>query len=335
MKSISPATVTFGVMAIVLGLVAAYVVRQALHKEPVVQVPPPAPKVDPGIPVAFLRANTAKNTRLGPDDVFVTNVPKGSKAAEGDSFRAAERALGRITKTTLKAGVAIREKDLLEFGETLPDLADRLPEGHRAITVDLAGAMTGGKRLAEGDHIDITLTVEGTHPDLGEVTTKTLLKDVLVMDAAHDRPIQRGTRRANGLVTEGITVAVMPEDANKLVVAERTGVLGAVLRSTKDGGMVDMDADAINRRELLGLKPIPAPKPQKTFRIEHYSGSKVTVQEFDGGRIKESRVGPSGKQFEDDADPQTTAAPSDDKSAGRPSGVQIPAVVAFPGEPEA
>ena len=314
-------------MALVLGLVAAYVIRQALHKEPVVEAPKPAPKVDPGIPVAFLRANTAKNTRLGPDDVFVAHVPKGSKAAAGDSFRSAERALGRITKTTLKAGMAIREKDLLEFGETLPDLADRLPEGHRAITIDIAGAMTGGKRLAEGDHIDITLTVEGTHPDLGEVTTKTLLKDVLVMDAIHDRPIQRGTRRANGLITEGITVAVVPEDANKLVVAERTGVLGAVLRSSKDGGMVDMDADAINRRELLGLKPIPAPKPQKTFRIEHYSGSKVSVQEFDGNRIRESRVGPSGKQFEDEADPQTTAAPADDKSAAHQSGVQVPAIV--------
>ena len=45
MKRISPATVTFGVMAIVLGLVSAYIVKQAMHKPPVVAKPaPPAPK---------------------------------------------------------------------------------------------------------------------------------------------------------------------------------------------------------------------------------------------------------------------------------------------------
>jgi pilus assembly protein CpaB len=315
-------------MAIVLGLVGAYVVRKAMHKDPVVEAPQPAPKVDPGIPVVFYRANTAKNTRLGPDDVFIANVPKGTKAADGDALHMLDRALGRITKTTLKSGMAVREKDLLEFGEALPDLSDRLPEGHRAITIDVEGATTGGKRLAEGDRIDISLTVEGTHPDLGEVTTKTLLKDILVVESILDRPLQRGSRRANGIVTEGITVAVTPEDANKLVVAERTGTLKAILRSSKDVGNADADAKAINRRELLGLKLIPAPKPQKHFRIEHYSGGKVTVQEFDGNKVRESRTGPSGKQFEEEADVQATDTPkTDDKAASHRSGVQVPAVV--------
>jgi pilus assembly protein CpaB len=325
---ISPATVTFCVMAIVLGLVGAYVVRKALHKEPVVEAPKPAPKVDPGIPVVFFRANTAKNTRLTADDVFLTHVPKGTKAAEGDALHMLDRALGRITKNTLKSGMAVREKDLLEFGETLPDLSDRLPVGHRAITIDVVGATTGGKRLTEGDRIDITLTVEGTHPDLGEVTTKTLLKDVLIMEAIMDRPLQRGARRANGIITEGLTVAVTPEDANKLVVAERTGTLGAVLRSTKDAGNIDDESKSINRRELLGLKPLPAPKPQKHFRIEHYSGGKVTVQEFDGNKVRESRTGPSGKQFDEESDPQATGVPTDDKSAANRSGVTVPEVVA-------
>ncbi len=327
MSRISPATVTFCVMAIVLGLVGAYVVRKAMHKEPVVVVPPPAPKVDPGIPVVFYRANTAKSVRLTAEDVFVGFVPKGAKAAEGDSLKVLDRALGRITKNTLKSGMAVREQDLLEFGEALPDLSDRIPDGHRAIAVNVVGAATGGKRLTEGDRIDITLTVEGTHPDLGEVTTKTLLKDVLVMESIMDRPIQRGARRSNGIVTEGITVAVTPEDANKLTVAERTGTLGAVLRSTKDVGEMD-DTKSINRRELLGLKPLPAPKPQKTFRIEHYSGGKVSVQEFDGNKVRESRTGPSGKQFEEEADPQATDAPrADDKSAANRSGVLVPVVV--------
>jgi len=54
----------------------------------------------------------------------------------------------------------------------------------------------------------------------------------------------------------------------------------------------------------------------------------VTVQEFDGNKVRESRIGPSGKQFEEDADTQATDAPkTDDKSAAHRSGVSIPAVV--------
>ena len=67
MKRISPAAVTFGVMAVVLGLVAAYIVKQAMHKPEVAKVtpPPPAPApVDPGVQVVFARNNIPKNGRL-------------------------------------------------------------------------------------------------------------------------------------------------------------------------------------------------------------------------------------------------------------------------------
>jgi pilus assembly protein CpaB len=328
-KRISPATVTFGVMAIVLGLVAAYVVRQALEK-PV----PPAPQPDPGARVVFARMNIPKNARITADDVFVTHVPRDTKAAKG-SLNSAEIAIGRISKQAIKAGQAIREEYLLGIGEALPDLAERLPEGMRAITIDVVGAETGGKRLEEGDRVDIALTVEGTHPDLGEVTTKTLLKNVLVVDAMESRPRERGAaRRAGAPLTDGLTVAVSPEDANKLIVAQRTGTLSVTLRSAKDVAQVEDDADAVSRRKLLGLREIPAPKPPKKFTIERYSGSKLEVLEFDGERIRESRQGPSGRRFESDDEPQAASAPArsaDDKSANGRASVLIPSVISYEG----
>lgn len=328
MKRISPATVTFAVMAIVLGLVAAYVVRQALEKPPVAKAPEPKP--DPGARVVFASVNIPKNTRITEDDVFVSFVPRDAKAAQG-TLTSTPVAVGRITKQTIKAGQAMRDEYLLGIGETLPDLAERLPEGMRAVTIDVVGSETGGKRLEEGDHVDISLTVEGTHPDLGEVTTKTLLQDVLVVDALESRPRQRGTRRTpTPMVTEGLTVAVSPEDANKLIVAQRTGTLSVALRSAKDVAKADDTQHVINRRELLGLREIPAPKPVKRFTIEKYSGGKLQVLEFDGERIRESRQGPSGKRFQDEDETQTIAAPkSGEKSVLVPSGVIEPSVVSF------
>jgi Flp pilus assembly protein CpaB len=282
------------------------------------------------VKVVFAAVNIPKNTRITDQDVFVSYVAKDAKAATG-TLTSTPVAIGRITKQTVKAGQAIRDEYLLGIGESLPDLAERLPEGMRAVTIDVVGTETGGKRLEEGDHVDISLTVEGTHPDLGEVTTKTLLQDVLIVDAMESRPRQRGTRRAaTPLFTEGLTVAVSPEDANKLIVAQRTGTLSVALRSALDVAKTDDTQHVISRRELLGLREIPAPKPARRFTIEKYSGGKLQVLEFDGERIRESREGPSGKRFENDDEPQTIAAPkAGEKSVLVPSGIVEPSVVSF------
>jgi pilus assembly protein CpaB len=328
-KRISPATVTFTVMAIVLGLVAAYVIRQALEKPPVVKAPEPQP--DPGVRVVFAAVNIPKNTRIADSDIYTSFVPKDVKAAMG-SVHSVPIAVGRIARQTIKAGQAMREDYLLGIGETLPDLAERLPEGMRAVSIDVVGAETGGKRLEEGDHVDISLTVEGSHPDLGEITTKTLLTDVLVVDAAASRPRERSARRTATPVVEGLTVAVSPEDANKLMVAQRTGILGVTLRSALDVAKEDDTTHEINRRELLGLRELPPPPAPRRYTIEKYSGGKLQVLEFDGDRIRESRQGPSGKRFESDEQPQAVTAPAKaggDKSASVSSGVVTPAVTSF------
>ena len=165
MKRISPATVTFGVMAVVLGLVAAYTVRQALSKPPVVERPAPPPPAPEMVPVVYALNVIPKHTRLTARDVFISQVPKGTPLPEG-VFRGVNLVEGRITKTTIAPGKMVRSDMLLGLDEAMPDLADRLPAGHRAVTIMVQGADTGGKRLAEGDYIDIAMTVEGTHLSL-------------------------------------------------------------------------------------------------------------------------------------------------------------------------
>jgi pilus assembly protein CpaB len=312
-KRISPATVTFGVMAIVLGLVAAYVVKQSLHKPPVAAKPaPPAPKPET-VPVVFAIRNIPKNTRISAADLFIGQVGKEAKAATG-AFRAIPLAEGRISNQHIRAGQAIRDEYLLGIGEGLPDLAERLPAGHRAVTIEVEGADTGGKRIAEGDHIDIAMAVEGTHPDLGEVMTRTLLRNVLVVDAYAGKPYSRGSKRAPESNEGTITVAVEPADANKLLVAERTGTLIATLVSSEDAVAEEAIAaqdDAITRRQLLNLKEVPAPKK---FTIEKWSGTSLQILEMSDDRIRESRAVTAGQM----------RAPIAVEAPPVPSGVTVP-----------
>jgi pilus assembly protein CpaB len=316
--------VTFGVMAIVLGLVAAYIVRQALHKPPVAVKPPPAAKAPETVGVVYALYNIPKHTRVRLADLAVSNVPKDSPLAKG-TFKFSSAAEGRITKETIRAGQAVRNEHLLGIGEALPDLADRIPEGHRAVTITVQGSETGGKRLAEGDFVDLAMTVEGTHPDIGEVMTRTLMHNVLVVDAAAGQAATREPRRGVASPTANldsiITVAVMPADANKLIVAQRTGTLHATLVSNKDiAAAADPPADdAVSRRELLGLKEIVAPKK---FTVEKWTGTKMEILEMSDDRVQESRAVTGG--LAPVADRAPAAAPADDRQA---SGVKQPAPV--------
>src|SRR5262245_47822353 len=118
-------------MAIVLGLVAAYIVRQSMQKPPVVQAPPqpaPQPPKPEMVKVAYAAVNIPKHTKISQGDVIVTYVAKDSKAAIG-AFRNAQAAEGRITTQAIRAGQAIHEEHLMGIGEGLPDLAERIPAG--------------------------------------------------------------------------------------------------------------------------------------------------------------------------------------------------------------
>ena len=340
MKRISPATVTLGVMAIVLGLVAAYIVRQSLQQPPVVEAPPPpAPKPDL-VQVVFAKNNLPKHARITADDLFVALVGKETKAAK-DTFRNLESAEGRITTQTIRSGQAIRDEYLLGIGEGLPDLAERLPSGHRAVTIHVQGAQASGKRFDDGDYVDLAIIVEGTHPDLGEVMTRTLLRNVLVMDTGNDRSPVRRAARPTDPAAATITVAVPPADANKLIVAERTGTLVATLVSSKDieAGVSLPDSDAITRRQLLGLKELPPPPPPpapppapKKFTVEKWSGSSVRLIEMSDDRIRESREVSFGRQEHQLPAPApnlitSTALPP---AASVASGVKLPTAAASP-----
>lgn len=332
MRRISPATVTFGVMAIVLGLVAAYIVRQSLQKPPVAAKPaPPPPAPEEKVAVVYALYNIPKHSRVRLADLSVSFVPKDSKLVQG-TLRYSSAAEGRITKEAIRAGQAVRNEHLLGIGEALPDLADRLPEGHRAVTIVVQGSETGGKRLAEGDYVDLAMTVEGTHPDLGEVLTRTIMRNVLVVDAAAGQPLVRETRRSSppANLDSIITVAVPPGDTNKLIVAQRTGTLHATLVSAKDVAAVAEPPadDAVSRRELLGLKEIVQPKK---FTVEKWTGSKMEVIEMSDDRVQESRAVSGG--VAPVAAPAAAPPPSLDRQAsGVKQPVLAPAVDLFPAE---
>jgi pilus assembly protein CpaB len=333
-KRISSGTVTVFVMAIVVGLVAAFVVKQALQPKP--QPIVEAPK-EPTMPLVVAARNLTENSVVRRGDVRVVQIPLARKKEGG--LLMPQIAEGRILRQSLKAGSPVLEQHLHAVGETLPGLESRIPVGMRAMPINVDEQSVVAKMVSIGSHVDIALTVEGTHPDLGELATKTLLHNVEVIAVEKPSASRRGTA-ANQQAT--ITVAVAPADANMLINAEGTGTLDLTLCSPINGDTIPVsiggegEGEWFTRRELLGLAPIPpAPAPPKPFVIEKWEGGNVKTVVISQDRMEEAvRATTASKKFGNGQAVPVNTAPSGVKgstvNATAPVAQELPANVEVP-----
>ncbi len=195
------------------------------------------------------------------------------------------RALFRLVRDTILAGQPIVEEKLYEVGK-VPTLADQLPPGYRAVTVsvDPNNALDGV--LVPDAVVDLSLTVRGDHPEVGGMSTLTLLRRVKVLATNRDRfPTEE--RLNQGI--RSVTVAVTPEQANKLILAQRFGNLSVTLRGALEDEQLaqaeDANVDMVNPAEVLGLSPV---KPRRQKKAQIYRGDVMTEVVFDDDRISEA-----------------------------------------------
>jgi hypothetical protein len=149
---------------------------------------------------------------------------------------------------------------------------------------------------------------------------------VLVVDAMVDKPLVRKEPRVPPGDPSTITVAVSPDDVNKLLVAERTGTLIATLVSEQDvqGGIPAAAPAPLTRRELLGLKD---PPPPRRYTVEKWSGTTLRVFDMSDERIRESREVTSGRREEPVEAPPP---PADNRQTLVPTGAVNPYAAALP-----
>jgi Flp pilus assembly protein CpaB len=178
----------------------------------------------------------------------------------------------------------------------------------RALPIHVDEQSVVAKMVNIGSRVDVALTVEGKHPDLGELATKTLLHSVEVIGV--EKPSTN--RRTTGPNTATITVAVTPADANRIINAEGTGTLDLTLCSPNNEVQVSTgDEDhKITRKELLGLRDIPAPPPPpKPFTIEKWEGGNVRILKISPEQVEEAqRATAVTKKFSGENETPETAA---------------------------
>jgi len=175
---------------------------------------------------------------VGPDTMAVRSVPR--EFAPGGAIGPArfDTVLGGRLLVPMQPG-----EPLLASGVASADsggISSRVRPGVRAMTiaVDEVNSLSG--MLQPGDRIDLMLSVRPPAADgvMQPEVTRTVMQGVAVMATGRQSRAGLGDDGSLGRPYTSITVEVEPEQAQRLVIAQRSGKLTAVLRNPDDRGQV-------------------------------------------------------------------------------------------------
>jgi pilus assembly protein CpaB len=201
--------------------VRAYLVAAARQPPPVET----APVVVVAAEVAGRAMVTAGHVTLR--EMPVAFIPAGAVSQLGD-------AVGRMARVPLYPGEILLSSKLAPPGET-PGLVHGIPAGKRAVTIQVNEIVGVGGFIEPGHRVDIIATFD---QELMEVDrSQLLLQDILVLAVAQATGARHGPVQEVRAYTS-VTLAVTPQDATRLVLADERGSLRLLLRPWGDHQVV-------------------------------------------------------------------------------------------------
>jgi len=317
MRRISPATVTIGVLAILLALGVAYYLKP---RETVEQT-----QRERQIEIVVATVNLVAGSEIIGEQVVVQTFNETEfeiyEKEKDNLLTNANTARGRFINASVNAGDPILKSVLYEVGER-PSLD--LKSGEVAKMITVTGTSNSGNFVHPGSVVNISLTVSGTHPILGnrdpnelikarqdagydvhdedtEVTggsvdelqgigTRTFLHNVRVLKVNVDRtPLRRVASR-----TALLTVAVTPRQGQLLELAQNLGTLHvALIGAAVAAETTEAPAEFVTAADLgipridliipqVPPSPVvePPPKSPAPKRVEAWSGSDRKILTF-------------------------------------------------------
>lgn len=168
---------------------------------------------------------------------------------------------GKLARTTIHSAAQITAADLMAEGE-IPGLAVRVPPGKRAIAIAASEIIAVGGMIKPGDYVDVLGTYRD--PDGKVEITQMILQDAPVLAVNIG---QTDSSTPEGAKTS-MTLAVAPEDTERLTAAAVAGQLRVSLRSPADTEVIRTAGVTVReipvgrmRSEAEVHAPVPAVAP--------------------------------------------------------------------------
>jgi pilus assembly protein CpaB len=214
-------------------------------------------------------------------------VPWPKSAIPPGAIRTVEDAEGRVVRGSIAAGEPLIEAKLASQlagkGGIMPML---VPEGQRGVTIKLDEAMRESGFLLPDSRVDVLVSMP-KGPGSNEKIAKVILQDVAVLAAGQTVEIKDN----KPVTSTTVTMALTPQQAERLAVAQSDGKLMLVQRNLRDTDVVrtpgatpsslltDAAPAAGAKAVVARSAPLPLPAIEK-YPVAVVRGSKVTEQVF-------------------------------------------------------
>ena len=236
-------------LAIVLGLIAAKVARDALARSRdgqrgqirTVRVVVARGAVSPG------QALTAEVLALGP--ISAEAPPTGS-------FTDPSVVVGRVAAAPLFPGQPVMDTLLAPAGAGA-GLQALVPRGMRAITVEVNETSGVAGLITPGCRVDVVGTLNGANTT--DTVACTIVQDVLVQAVGQQMMPSRAPDQKEAPPVRSVTLIATPRDAEAIELATSTGRTRLVLRGTNDRGLAE--TFGVTYLDLRGDEPAGPPVP--------------------------------------------------------------------------
>jgi pilus assembly protein CpaB len=201
--------------------------------------------------VVVAAAGLPMGKRLQATDLRVVAWP--SRSTVDGSFSSPEEVISRGVILPIAENEPITERKLasLEAGAGLPPV---IPEGMRAISVRVNDVISVAGYVVPGTRVDVLVTVRDGSA-ASEPMTRTVVSKVEVLTAgtAYD---QEKSKDGEPITATVVTLAVTPEDAERIALASNEGQITLALRNP-----LDVDETKTDGIRLKNLMSSPAPAP--------------------------------------------------------------------------
>lgn len=209
------------------------------------------------------------------------------------AMRRAEAIFGAVAIVEIPQGQIITEGSLLLDEGNRSGLSILVPDGLRAVALRMNDEISVGNFIRPNDRVDILLVlasdrvarVLGKDIRIGDhAETSVLLQNVLILSIGDTLSSPDGQTAAT---MKNITVAVSPEDALLLGIAEYVGKFYLALRNPKDERVIIANRKRVEDL-LSSVRPVPGskqPPPRRTQTVTKPKSSGHSITIFRGNSM--------------------------------------------------
>lgn len=215
------------IMALVTSLLLYFYISRLESKVPDIEY----------IEVYAAKSEIPSRTVIKDDMLVKVQFPKDAKVTMGVSDKS--QIVGKLTKERIIKGEPIL-MDRLYTGEKT-NMAFVIPKGKRAVTIGVNEVTEVGDFIIPGDYVDVIATFEEASLDIGGTKiyypkyTKAILQNVQVLGVGQNMQAAKDEKKE---LPTSVTLAVTLDEAERLVLADESGVLRLALKPAADNSSV-------------------------------------------------------------------------------------------------